>query len=202
MKQQHSDLLKRSTILSLSAFVLCFMLLFSSCSKPSNGATGPTGPTGNANVIYSAWFTPASYTKDTVFGTWGFYYDKTASDITAQMLDSATIITYGKLNGYVSSIWPTNQSAALPIAITYEISATVTNIDTWSALISPGKLRIQLQSSTNAYGSISNAHQFRYVIIPGTVLASRPAYGATSTPAIDYTKLTYEQVCSLFNIPE
>jgi hypothetical protein len=199
MKQQHSDLLKRSTILSLSAFVLSFMLLFSSCSKPSNGATGPAG---NANVIYSAWFTPPSYTKDTIFGTWGFYYDKTANDITAQILDSATIITYGKLNGYVSSIWPTNQSAALPIAITYEISSTVTNIDTWSALISPGKLRIQLQSSTNAYGSISNAHQFRYVIIPGTVLASRPAYGATSATSVDYTKLTYEEVCSLFDIPE
>src|SRR5579859_2606030 len=42
----------------------------------STGATGATGATGTANVIYSDWFTPGSYTKDTVFGTYGFYYDK------------------------------------------------------------------------------------------------------------------------------
>lgn len=68
-----------------------FMLLLASCGKDgavgptgpagtqgptgtagtngSIGATGPTGATGTANVIYSDWITPASYTKTTVFGT-------------------------------------------------------------------------------------------------------------------------------------
>jgi hypothetical protein len=43
------------------------------------------------------------------------------------------------------------------------------NIDTWSALSSVGQIQISLASSLNAYGSISNAHSFRYVIIPGGV---------------------------------
>lgn len=129
---------------------------------------GPKGDPGTANVIYSDWVTPSTYTKNTVFGTVYFTADIPASKVTQAILDQGSIIVYGKLNGYTTLIWPTNQVANLPISITYMIGAA-SNIDVWSALSSVGSIRISLTSSTNAYAGISNAHQFRYVIIPGGV---------------------------------
>ncbi|MGF7038972.1 hypothetical protein [Mucilaginibacter lappiensis] len=131
------------------------------------GATGAQGPPGTANVMYTDWFTPATYTKDTVFGSWGFYHDISIPAITQAVLDHGTVIAFAKLNGYNPSIWPTNQVGQLPVAITY-IQGTA-NIDTWSSFSSLGKVRIKLVSSLNLYISISNAHQFRFVIIPGGV---------------------------------
>ncbi len=135
----------------------------------STGATGPTGATGTANVIYSDWITPASYTKTTVFGTIDFTYNITASKISQAILDNGTVFVYGRLNGYNPVIWPTNQVSALPIIITY-LNGTTSNIDTWSALSTLGNIQISLESNTNAYSSISNAHSFRYIIIPGGVV--------------------------------
>jgi len=132
------------------------------------GATGATGATGTANVIYSDWFTPATYAKTTIFGTVHFDADQAASGITQAIIDKGTVLVYGKLNGYNPVIWPTGQVSALPIEITY-MNGTTQNIDSWSSLITLGNVRIDLASSSNAYASISNAHQFRYVIIPGGV---------------------------------
>nr|WP_199082436.1 collagen-like protein [Pedobacter sp. ASV19] len=129
---------------------------------------GAKGDPGTANVIYSDWITPSTYTKATVFGTIYFTADIAASKVTQAILDQGTVIVYGKLDGYISSIWPTDQVANLPISITY-MSGTTPNIDVWSALSTVGSIRISMTSSINAYGAISNAHQFRYVIIPGGV---------------------------------
>jgi hypothetical protein len=137
-------------------------------TKGATGTIGATGATGTANVIYSDWVTPATYTKDTVFSTYHFYADIPASKITQAILDNGSVLVYGKLNGYVTSIWPTNQVSELPIEITY-MDGSVQDIDSWSALCSVGNVRIDLASSANAYGSISTAHSFRYVIIPGGV---------------------------------
>jgi hypothetical protein len=49
------------------------------------------------------------------------------------------------------------------------MNGTTQNIDSWSSLITLGNVRIDLASSSNAYTNISNAHSFRYVIIPGGV---------------------------------
>ncbi|MBB6110058.1 hypothetical protein SAMN05421821_108135 [Mucilaginibacter lappiensis] len=132
------------------------------------GATGAQGPPGTANVMYTDWFTPTTYVKDTIFGSYGFYHDISIPAITQNVLDKGTVIAFAKLNGYVSSIWPTNQVGQLPIVITYMDGANA-NIDTWFDIASLGKVRVKLVSSLNAYGGISNAHQFRFVIIPGGV---------------------------------
>ena len=134
----------------------------------ANGATGPKGNTGTANVIYSDWYTPATYTKTTVFGTFNFTADIAASKITQAILDKGAVMVYGKLNGYNPVIWPTDQVSILPIAISY-MNGTTPTLDTWSALCTVGNVRITLTNSTNAYTNISNAHQFRYIIIPGGV---------------------------------
>jgi len=89
---------KVNYLLVLAAIVMLFV---SSCGKDGAvgpqgpqgqiGATGPTGPTGStgatgatgsANVIYSAWTTPSTYKKDTVFGAWHFDANIPATKIT------------------------------------------------------------------------------------------------------------------------
>lgn len=186
--------MKKSNYLLLLA--IAFMLLSASCGKDGavgpagpqgsqgpagtagtngiagtngvQGATGVTGATGTANVIYSDWVTPATYTKSTVFGTDHFIADIAASKITQAILGNGTVLVYGKLNGYNPVVWPTDQVSILPIEITY-MSGTTQNIDSWSGLCTLGNVRIDLASSSNAYSSISNAHSFRYVIIPGGI---------------------------------
>lgn len=132
------------------------------------GTAGPTGATGTANVIYSDWTTPPTYTKTTVFGSTQFSANIAASKITQAILDNGTVLVYGKLDGYITTIWPTAQVSQLPIVITYDSNSTA-QIDTWSALATVGNIEITLVNNTNVYGSISTAHQFRYVIIPGGV---------------------------------
>jgi hypothetical protein len=132
------------------------------------GAVGATGATGTANVIYSDWITPASYAQATTFGTIHFDATITASTITQAILDKGTVLVYGKLDGYTATIWPTDQVGQLPIVVTYQEGAS-TYTDTWSANITLGAIQIDFVDNLNLYTGISNAHQFRYVVIPGGV---------------------------------
>lgn len=154
-----------------------------SCKK------GDDGPPGTANVKYSQWFTPATYQKDTVFGIWGFNHVKDAPEITQNILDSGTVLTFAKLLGYNPLVWKTNEVAPLPITLTY-MQGGVTQ-DMWTAMASPGKLKIRFVNDRNIYTSIANQHQFRYIIIPGAIPAGRGT-----------TALTYEEICRTYNIPE
>jgi len=206
----------------LTLLLVTSAFIFTNCTKEGPegpaGATGPQGPTGNtgatggtgaagtANVIYSVWFTPATYTTSTIFGTTNFDFNKAATGITQAILDNGVVLTYGKLIGYNPVIWPTSQVAPLPTNITYLVGPTA-NIDTWTAYSTVGNLRINLVSSTNAYTSISNAHQFRYVIIPGGVLGGR-GINTEKTTEINgqlYTEsqlkgMSYNDVCNLVGI--
>ena len=161
------------------------MTVFVSCKK---GDVGPQGDPGTANVIYSEWFTPNAYKKDTVFGIWGFKYDKAAPAFTQQVLDSGTVITFAKLLGYNPLVWPANQVSQMPVSITY-MQAGLQN-DTWSALATPGNLRIRFVNDNNIYTSIATNHKFRYIVIPGGELTGRQA------------PLTYSEICKKYQIPE
>ena len=169
--------MKCLAILMLSGFVI-------SCKK------GDTGPAGTANVIFSDWFKPDTYKKDTIFGIWGFNYIQDAPAITQNVLDSGTVIVYGKLLGYNPLVWPVTQIAPLPISLTYVSGGTTT--DTWSSLVSVGTVKIRFVNDKNTYGSISNAHLFRYVIIPG----------AKKATATNYARMSYEEVCTRLDIPK
>jgi hypothetical protein len=213
-KQKHKKTEPMHLPFSFTKTLACLSvpaLLIFSCKK---GDTGPAGPAGTANVIYSSWFTPNAYTKDTVFGVWGFNYNKAAADITQQVLDSGTVITYGRLLGYNALVWPATQVAQLPISLTYVQGSTMT--DTWSALATAGILRIRFVNDKNYWTSISTAHQFRYLIIPGgqksTATTSvrgvvsgtgRQLSGAEiSDIAQNYRKMSYAEVCQRLGVPE
>jgi len=176
--------MKKIHLLSLLAITL---FTVSSCSKEgpvgpagstgaqgatgATGIAGPAGAAGTANVIYSDWITPATYTKTTVFGTTTFTYNITEPKITQDILDKGTVVVFGKLNGYTPTIWPTDQVSIMPIVINY-LQGTTPEIDTWSGLYSLGVVQISLKNNNNVYGGISNVHSFRYIIIPGGVKVS------------------------------
>ncbi|MCO5236078.1 MAG: hypothetical protein M9933_07380 [Chitinophagaceae bacterium] len=133
----------------------------------------------------------------TKFGTINLDYTQAAPGITQDILDKGTVLVYGKLNGYTSSLWLADQTAQLPIQVYYKIGST-TNIDTWSAFPSVGNLRINLVSSTNAYvndQAITHNHAFRYVIIPeGTKL------GLVNGGSV--SKMGYAELCNTLHIPQ
>jgi hypothetical protein len=168
-------------VAALIAFVF-FVCFFVSCKK------GDTGPAGTANVSFSPWFKPDVYKKDTVFGIWGFKYDYAAPAITQNIIDSGTVLVFGKLLGYNGLIWPVGQVGQLPITLTYVSAGTTT--DTWSALVTAGNLRIRFVNDKNTYNTISNAHLFRFVVIPGGV----PVNGRMA-------RLSYEEICNKYSIP-
>ena len=149
---------------------------------------GDTGPAGTANVFFSEWFKPDAYIKDTVFGVWGFKYNKAVPAITQKILDSGSVIVYGKLLGYNPAVWPTTQVSQLPISITYMQGGHLTDI--WEALVSPGNIRIRFTNDHNIYNVIANQHQFRYVIIPGGM------------PTAHLANMKYSEVARLYNLPD
>jgi hypothetical protein len=203
------------------AVVAIFVLL--ACSKGDTGpagttgaagASGPQGPAGTANVIYSSWFTPSAYIRDTVFSLYHFYHNDSTADITQGVVDSGLVIVYAKLDGYNTSIWPANQVAELPITLTYRLSSNgIDYSDYWSADITAGCLKIDFVDDQNYYSDISTSHQFRYIIIPGgksTVDAVDPGAGSSSgrqfdasgiqTVIRDHSKMTYAEVCASLGI--
>ncbi len=178
--------MKHSITVFFSAAVVLLSVV--SCKK---GDIGPEAPKGTANVIYSAWFPASPWVKDTVFDLYGFNYNKAATEITQQVLDSGTVLTFGKLAGYNTLIWPAAQVGQLPITVSYKFSAGgITYNDTWSAIATAGNLRIRFVNDQNYYGSIATSHQFRYIIIPG------------GKPTARIAQLSYAELCKQYNIPE
>ena len=164
MQKQQRNLFSTSAIRSIGILIVVIFIM-QSCKKGDTGPAGANGATGTANVSYSEWFTATSYVKDTVFGIWGFTHTRSAPAITQAILDSGSVLVYAKLLGYNPLVWPTSQVGQLPITLTYVQSGV--NVDTWSARISEGNIRIRFVNDKNTYGSIATTHQFRYIIIPG-----------------------------------
>jgi hypothetical protein len=175
--------MKKYFALAIAPIVI--VLLITSCKK---GDTGPQGADGNANVIYSNWYTPATYQKDTIFGIWGFHHTQSAPLITQSILDSGAVLVFGKMSGYNPAVWPANRVGQLPIMINYMQGGL--QVDTWQAYASPGNLKIRFTNDHNIYTTIANQHQFRYIIVPANTFSGR------------VRQMSYEEVCSVYNIPE
>jgi hypothetical protein len=165
------------------------------------GATGPAGATGTANVIYGEWFKPESYKSESVFGIQYFTHNHAVPAITQEILDTGVVLVYAKLLGYNSIVWPVTQVGQLPINITYMQGGLQS--DTWSGYPSVGNIKIQFTNSNNIYTSISTAHVFRYVIIPGGVADAGGRVAPLDSEYITRLKsLSYADAMAELGIPE
>ena len=185
--------------LKLLSIFIVISIMFFNCSKEGpvgpkgdsgpQGPAGPQGPVGTANVIYSPWFlTGSDWDTATYALNYGAFatYDKAASGITQTIIDNGVVLAYMKgdpTTGLANDVFP------LP----YTVGAGYGFTDLWDfALNAIGNIRFLYKSDypwdVVTLGGIS----FRYIIIPGGVSGGR---------MLDPRKMTYQEVCKLYNIP-
>lgn len=181
--------MKRNSILIAACCSVLF--LFSSCKKGDPGpagATGPAGPTGvagptgSANVIYSPW---ANVTFTGASTSWSAKI--TAPGVTQDIMDKGVVKTYFKFG---TSVYDGNYSNIASGASIYQY-------------LSIGFINLQATFAAN--------YPWRYIIIPGGVAGGRLSHGDADTFVFadgssmrksDFDKMSYEDVCSRFNIPK
>ncbi len=181
-------------------FMVFFMAsLLVACSKDGNdgpvgpqgpqGEQGPAGPQGQdgeegtANVIYSPWL--ASGFATPIANDFGSF-TMDAPDLTQALIDTGVVLVYGKDDN--------NVVYALPATL----QSTFSVESYWFTFTTPGSIEIVVQEvNGDDLNSIFIDNEFRYVLIPG----GNPASGKSGT-TLDYGKMTYKEIATLFNIPD
>lgn len=158
---------------------LTFMIFITSCSKPENGINGETG---TANVIYSAWLTAPAANAETIDGTTGVSTFLETPEVTADILTKGTILTYMSFSNDIFDLPYTSRAGG--------------KINTITSIASLNKIKFFrfAHDGTTAPG-LSSSLKWRYILIPGGVAATT---GKQNT--LDYSMMTYEEVCVHFNI--
>jgi len=172
------------TKISNFLFAALLLLVFSGCSQ--EGPQGPAGLDGNANVTASLWYSPTAW-KGTA-GNW--YFDVKNSAISQDIVESGAILVYASLPGDLY-----NDYTVRPLPA-YAIGAN------WDFL---------LPNDGHSYGTIeftsdminmpgTSGYNFRFILIPSN---NSLKSASLSTPALsDLKKMSYKEVCKLFNITE
>ena len=75
-----------------SWLLLSVALVALGCAKGDTGPTGPAGPAGSANVIYSAWFSPATWVLETNFTVVERTYTMTSTSLTQAIIDNGVVL--------------------------------------------------------------------------------------------------------------
>jgi hypothetical protein len=173
----------------------------------ATGAVGPVGPVGPAgsltNVVYSSWAPAGSFIDTTIHATvtgsglaGGRRGFRASAAITPAIVDQGICLAYARVT-------PTAAVQQLPMLLVASISW---NLWIEHAMV-PGRVvfmatRPELYNWAAAENTRFEPIQYRTVIIPGGT-----AGRFTSGPAAGYTvqqvkSMSYEQIRSLFNIPE
>lgn len=181
----------KKTIMKFSTSLIIafsFLLINTSC-EGEDGAIGPQGEQGaqgeqgtqgnpgTANVIYSDWI--ASGLEQNVSD--GFdAFDINASEITQEVMDTGVILVYAKQGIAVYQI---------PLTLNGNINESY-----YYRVFNIGELNIAVEGANGVTNIGAPFLQlFRYVIIPG---------GQSSRSALDYQSMSYNELCTLFNIPK
>lgn len=163
----------------------------------ATGATGATGPAGTANVIYSAWFSPAAWTTPGLsFSSSSF--DKAAPGVTASIISSGVVLAFTQFvgDGGVTRPLPTTLNNG---ALIYTAGFLIESV---------GNIRFIWNNIAGA-AIPSTLNSFRYVIIPGGIAGGRGTNsekfatinGQTYTES-QLKGMSYAQVCSLLKIAQ
>lgn len=128
----------------------------------ATGAAGATGATGTANVIYSDWVIAKNFRDSTVDNSKLKLADVPAPQLTATLLNNASVMVYFTFGVGVFPLPYTSNAGGI--------------INTISYLPRTGKFIISRFANDNS-GSIPlpTTLQFRYIIIPGGVKATAVA---------------------------
>ncbi len=203
--------------------ILIVSISIFSCSDGEDGAIGPAGPAGadgvdgtngqdgengepgTANVIYSEWiengFAPGSGT-----GVTSVDFDIKAPEITESVLDQGVVLVFARTLTEVAEeveidvfqLPHTFHSVNVQYRHRIEFNPPTVATEKPIAII---KIQAVSTNGTNLNGVINRFNQYRYVIIPGgTPLASASVSGKSLS--VDYSKMSYEEIKTQFNISE
>jgi hypothetical protein len=171
-----AKVIKKITISSIVLFGLVTIL---SCSADD----GKDGATGTANVIYSDWVNAPAATPETIDGTNGMSTSLNAPKLTEEILNNGTILVYMDFGGGIYQLPYT--STAGGSANTIKFISTL------------GKIKI-FRFKHSADGTtigLPTFLRYRYILIPGGVSATDG-----KSVKIDYSKMSYEDVCARLNV--
>lgn len=186
---------KKITLIVLMAFTP--FSLITSCSGDDgkdgiNGTNGTNGEPGTANVMYSNWINQ----------NWNFTDVSKYKDM--RIVDNRISTTFLNNGGIVLGFFRFQENVVFQLPYT---STSQNNIRAFYPVFfdTNGEIRFSINSTDgtdledvelNGGASFLNA-QYKYVLIPGGVnIAGR----GISKP--EYTKMTYQEICTMFNIPQ
>ncbi|WP_343696453.1 hypothetical protein [Flavobacterium sp.] len=168
---------------SKTLFSIFLLAIFTISCSSDDGKDGVDGEPGTANVIYSAWITAPAAAAETIDGTSGLSTTINAPELSADILAKGTVLVYMSFSGNVYTLPYTSTAGG--------------SVNTISAISSLQKIKLFRfkHAADGTTVNLSSALNWRYVLIPGGVQA------ATSKAAkLDYSKMSYEEVCARFNI--
>lgn len=206
---------------SLSILILA-ITLFTGCTKEGPegpvGATGPQGAAGTPGApgapgapgtpgagitTYSAWVTTTAdnWVTTAPLGQYvaALRYDRAAPGVTQAIIDNGVVLVYMK-NWRVFGFPRATETAQLPYMVDLDF------LDYYDYIIPAAGTIRHLYKSFDPWGAADVAGtQYRYIIIAGSVAGGRGAqtetlYGGFTKDELK--KMSYEEVSSIFNIPE
>ncbi|MDD3643222.1 MAG: hypothetical protein PHQ19_07170 [Candidatus Krumholzibacteria bacterium] len=170
--------------------LIVFVLAILGCEGPE----GPRGPAGTANVIYSDWYSPETWTLATVFGVHERSYTMTTASLTQDIIDNGVVMVYMRFVGLNPEI------SQLPVTL-----ADVNYSFLFRA--QAGSIKVVywiIASPTIDPVVIPPQNLVRYVLIPGGVIdEAAVGSGITGAQLIrSLESMPYREVCELLDIPE
>lgn len=151
-----------------------------------NGTDGTQGETGTTNVIYSEWF-PSQFPDDIVGGNYSFPIN--TPELTEEILATGVVLVYSRRIN-LGGIPVVRQ---LPITIFESVQQSY---HTQILIDDNISISFVVRSIDGSPVGSTPYDSFRYVLVPGGI----PSSGKSN--AIDFTKMTYEEVAAHFGIED
>ena len=147
---------------------------------------GPAGLDGNANVTASPWYSPTAWNGST--GNW--YFEVKNSAISQDIVERGAILAYVSLPGDLY-----NDYTVRPLPA-YAIDAN------WDFLLpNDGKLYGIIEFTSDMLNTPgTSGYNFRFILISSNYTLKSASL--TSPGLSDLKKMSYKEVCKLFNIQE
>jgi hypothetical protein len=182
--------------------------VFLSCKKGDTGPQGDTGPTGNTgqtgspNVIYSAWQTSPTNSRDTTIdGTCVRIRHLSAPSLDTAMLRKGLMLTYlrvGSIGPYQLPYISDAGGATNEVNCIYNVKKIFVYRHTFGSCrftsASPGTEPVLV--------NLPQSLEYRYVLIPGSIASGRLLQTDASYDIHTLKQLSYTALINKLGIPE
>lgn len=151
------------------------------------GEQGPQGVPGDTNVIYSDWFT-LPFPED-ISSTTNYSESIVAPDVTEAIVERGLVIVFARLDespSFVRQLPYTDFGSQQYYDPGFRSASPTSNV---------GVVSVAIWSMDGSPIGAPLFDEYRYIIIPGSI----PASGKS---AQEFSKMSYEEITSLFNIPK